>query len=306
MQDRVSAATPTETDGRQLQPIGAHAPIAGGIARAALPYIDATRSRAVQVFIGNPRGWALAEGDHAQDEAFAAGCAERGIPAYVHAPLLINLGSPAVETVHRSAAALAHAVRRGAQIGADAVVFHAGSAVDSSHTEAAWRQVREHLTPILDRAAAAGAPRVLVEPSAGGGRGLAARVEDLARYFASVDDHPWLGVCFDTCHAWAAGHDLRTPGGMTATIDALIEATGVDRLELVHANDSRDPCGSTRDRHDNIGAGQIGVDAFAELLAHPATAGIPMIVETPSRDHSGHAADIAVLTELSERPRKPR
>jgi deoxyribonuclease-4 len=178
------------------------------------------------------------------------------------------------------------------------VVFHAGSAVDAAYTATAFRQVRDVLMPLLDAAAAAGGPRLLVEPSAGGGRSLAARVEALADYLDAVDRHPWLGVCFDTCHAWAAGHDLAKPGGMTATLDALVEVCGPDRLRLIHANDSRDACGSVRDRHETIGAGAIGREAFAEMLAHPATHGVPMIVETPSGGSTGHAADVATLSHL--------
>jgi deoxyribonuclease-4 len=279
--------------------IGAHAPAAGGLARSALPYLDAAAANALQVFVSNPRGWALAEGDPAQDEAFAAGCRERGIPVFIHAPLLVNVGSPTPATVERSAAALAHGLRRGREIGADGVVFHAGSAVTDAHLPTALGQVRDVLVPLLDESATAGGPRLLVEPSAGGGRCLAARVEDLERYLDAVAGHPWLGVCFDTCHAWAAGHDLRTPGGMTATLDTLVAIIGPDRLALVHANDSRDTCGSLRDRHQTIGAGTLGDAAFAELLRHPATANVPVIVETPSTGHAGHQADIATLSRLA-------
>lgn len=277
--------------------VGSHTPTSGGLAKAALPYVDAAGSEAVQVYVSNSRGWALPAGDPAQDVAFRDACGERGIPAYIHASLLVNLGSPTAATVERSVATLAHAVRRGTAIGAAGVVFHAGSAVDAGHAEQAMGQVREALLPLLD-AAAAGGPKLLVEPSAGGGRSLAARVEDLAPYLAAVDHHPWLGVCFDTCHAWAAGHDLAREGGMTETLDALVAAVGADRLWLVHANDSRDLCGSTRDRHENIGKGNIGEPAFAELMAHPATAGVPVIVETPTEKHVGHAADIATLKRL--------
>jgi len=275
--------------------IGAHVPAAGGLAKAALPYLDAAAAGVVQVFVSNPRGWALSERNPAQDEAFVAGLAERSVPAYIHASLLVNLGSPTPATVERSTATLAHALRRGTEIGARAVVFHAGSAVDDGHAAAALRQVGTALGPLLDESAATGGPRLLVEPSAGGGRSLAARVEQLADYLDAVAGHPWFGVCFDTCHAWAAGHDVATPGGMTATLDALVATVGPDRLALIHANDSRDTCGSLRDRHENIGAGNLGEAAFAELLAHPATAGVPVVVETPSIGHAGHAADIARL-----------
>ncbi|HEX6870288.1 MAG TPA: deoxyribonuclease IV [Micromonosporaceae bacterium] len=281
--------------------MGAHVPTAGGLAKAALPYLDSAAARAVQVFVSNPRGWALAGGNPAQDEAFRAGCAERSVPAYIHASLLVNLGSPTPATVQRSTETLAHGLRRGAEIGALGVVFHAGSAVDEGYAAAALRQVRTALLPLLDQAAATNGPRLLVEPSAGGGRSLAARVEDLAAYFDAVDGHPWLGVCFDTCHAWAAGHDVARSGGMTSTLDALVATVGPDRLALIHANDSKDGCGSLRDRHENIGAGQLGEAPFAELLRHPATAGIPVIVETPSTGVDGHAADIATLNRLATR-----
>ena len=278
--------------------VGSHTRTAGGLARAALPYVDAAGSETLQVYVSNSRGWALPPGDPAQDTLFRDGCGERGLPAYVHASLLVNLGSPTELTVERSIATLEHALRRGRAIGATAVVFHAGSSVDESHAAKAYHQLHEGLLPLLDRAAAYGLPRLLVEPSAGGGRSLASKVQDLGPYLASVDNHPWLGVCFDTCHAWAAGHDLATPGGMSATLDALIATVGPGRLQLIHANDSKDECGSTRDRHESIGQGRIGTAAFAELLAHPATAGIPVIVETPTVEHEGHAADIAVLKSL--------
>ncbi|RQW85915.1 endonuclease IV, partial [Micromonospora globispora] len=279
--------------------MGSHTPTSGGLAKAALPYLDAACSEVVQVYVSNSRGWALPPGDAAQDVLFRDGCAERNVPVYIHASLLVNLGSPTAATVERSAETLAHALRRGAAIGARGVVFHAGSAVDAGHAETAMRQVRETLLPLLDEAAATGGPMLLVEPSAGGGRSLASRVEHLGPYLDVVDRHPWMGVCFDTCHAWAAGHDLAVEGGMTATLDTLVATVGAHRLKLVHANDSKDLCGSTRDRHENIGKGSIGEPAFAELMAHPATAGIPIVVETPTEKHVGHAADIATLKRPS-------
>jgi deoxyribonuclease-4 len=301
-----------ETVGARPAVIGAHVPAAGGLARTGLPYLDACAARVAQVFVSNPRGWRLTAGDAAQDEAFTQGCQDRGVPTYVHASLLVNLGSPTDETVENSRATLEHALVRAREIGARAVVFHAGSAVDASYHERALRRLREVLLPLLDQAASVrgpvehagpggGArPRLLVEPSAGGGHSLAARVEDLGAYFDAVDWHPALGVCFDTCHVWAAGHDLATTGGMTTTLDALITTVGEGRLALVHANDSQDTCGSRRDRHMTIGAGTIGLEPFAELLRHPSMTGVPLVVETPSTGYTGHAADIATLTRLSE------
>ncbi|MGN9808726.1 deoxyribonuclease IV [Micromonospora sp. BQ11] len=280
------------------RPVGTHTPTSGGLAKAALPYVDAVGSEVVQVYVSNSRGWALPAGDPVQDALFRDGCAERDVPVFIHASLLVNIGSPTAATVERSAQTLAHALRRGTAIGARGVVFHAGSAVEAGYGEAAMRQVRETLLPLLDSAAATDGPMLLVEPSAGGGRSLASRMEQLGPYLDAVDRHPWLGVCFDTCHAWAAGHDLAAEGGMTATLDTLVATVGADRLRLVHANDSKDLCGSTRDRHENVGKGTIGEPAFAELMTHPATAGVPVVVETPTEKHEGHAADVAILKRL--------
>ena len=283
------------------RPIGAQIQIKGGLGRGGMAYTDAVDARAVQVFVGNPRGWKLTAGDPRQDALFTSGCTDRGIPSFVHTPYLVNVGSPTEATVDQSIASIAHNLRRGAELGCDGVVVHAGSAVGEDRYEAALRQLHERLLPVLDALPDQG-PRLLIEPTAGGGRSLAATVEDLGPYLAALEDHPRVGVCFDTCHAWAAGHDLAAPGGMTATLDALQATVGAGRLRLVHANDSLDECGSKRDRHTTIGAGSIGVGPFAELLAHPSTAGVPLVVETPSEldgsPSAGHARDIALLRSL--------
>jgi deoxyribonuclease-4 len=288
--------------------IGAHIQTRGGLAKGGLPYTDAVGARAVQVFVGNPRGWRLTDGDPRQDAAFVEGCAERDVPAFIHAPFLVNVGSPTEATVAQSIASITHNLRRGVELGVRGVVVHAGSAVGEDRYEDALRQLHERLLPVLE-ALPDGAPRLLVEPTAGGGKSLAATVEDLGPYLAALEWHPLVGVCFDTCHAWAAGHDLSVRGGMTATLDALEATVGAGRLGLVHANDSLDDCGSRRDRHTTIGEGTItagpyGTGPFAELLAHPSMAGVPVVVETPSeRDGSptaGHARDIALLCSLRD------
>jgi deoxyribonuclease IV len=291
-------------------PVGAHIQIKGGLAKGGLAYTDAVGAQAVQVFVGNPRGWRLTHGDPRQDAAFVEGCAERGVPAFIHTPFLVNVGSPTEATVEQSVASIAHNLTRGVHLGVRGVVVHAGSAVGEDRYDDALRQLRERLLPVLD-ALPDGAPRLLVEPTAGGGKSLAATVEELGPYLEALEWHPLAGVCFDTCHAWAAGHDLSVPGGMTATLDALEATVGRGRLGLVHANDSLDECGSRRDRHTTIGEGTItaggyGTGPFAELLRHPATAGVAVVVETPSeRDGSptaGHARDIALLTSLRDIP----
>ncbi len=242
-------------------------------------------------------------GDPAQDALFTAGCAERGIPSFIHTPYLVNVGSPTEATVDQSIASIAHNLARGAQLGCSGVVVHGGSAVGEDRYEAALRQLRERLLPVLDAAPADG-PRLLIEPTAGGGKALAATVEDLGPYFAALDFHPLVGVCFDTCHAWAAGHDLSVPGGMTATLDSLEAVVGPGRLALVHANDSLDACGSKRDRHTTIGEGSIGVGAVRGAARAPVGgrgAGRRRDAVRARRPPSGgHARDIALLCSLRD------
>ncbi len=282
---------------RKPSPVGSHVPVGGGLAKG-LAYAREIGARAVQVFVSNPRGWAPSAGDPRQDAAFLEDCARTGIPTYVHAPYLVNFGSPNEATQRRSAEAVRHALKRAAAIGALGVVVHAGSAVAGAHRDDAMAQLRELLLPVLDELPE-GAPRLLVEPTAGGGQALAATVQDLGPWFARLDDHPALGVCLDTCHAFAAGHDLSAPGGMKRTLDALVKTVGRGRLGLVHANDSKDPLGSSRDRHEAIGAGHIGTDPFAELFRHPATRGVPVVVETPG-DAATHRRDVELLCSLRD------
>jgi deoxyribonuclease-4 len=266
-------------------PIGTHVLVGKGLATGALASGEELGCEAVQVFVGNPRGWAHSAGRPAEDRAFRAEAERRGLRVLIHSPYLVNLGSPTAATYERSVGVVAHNLRRAAEIGAEGVVVHTGSFVDASGSEerhgAAMRQVREGLLPILDAIADDAAPWLLLEPTAGQGRSLCAGVEDLQPYLAALDFHPKAGICLDTCHVFAAGAPLDEPGGATATVDRIVEIGGRDRLRLVHANDSMDVRGAFKDRHQQIGVGHIGEDAFRELFAHPELDGVPFILETP-------------------------
>ncbi|HEX4015836.1 MAG TPA: deoxyribonuclease IV [Frankiaceae bacterium] len=290
---------------RKPSPVGAHVPSAGGLIRTALPYAKRVGAQALQIFLGNPRGWAASAGDPAQDEAFAAECAASRLPVFVHAPYLINLGSPVPATLDRSIAALRRGLERSTAVGAAGLVLHAGSAVDPGSRDHALQQVREALLPLLTQLDEfPGSTRLLIEPTPGGAGtvALAASVEDLGPYFAALEHHPRLGVCLDTCHAYAAGHDLAAPGGARRTLSLLVKTVGRGRLGLVHANDSRDPLGSHRDRHAPIGVGTIGIEPFAEFFVHPATRGVPVVVETPGGE-AQHTTDVRALKRLRDNAR---
>jgi deoxyribonuclease-4 len=284
---------PRSTRAALRNPVGTHVKVGPGLVRGTLKGARELGLEALQVFTGNPRGWALSDGRPAEDAAFREGCAESGIRVVVHAPYLVNLGSPTPLTYERSAASVAHNLRRAVEIGAEAVVVHTGSYVTPPGAgtdapglhDAALRRVREALLPILEAIEGDRTPWLLLEPTAGQGRSLCAGVEDLAAYLDALDHHPKVGVCLDTCHAFAAGAPLDEQGGTTRTVDRVVEIAGPGRLRLVHLNDSSDPRGSMRDRHERLGQGHIGTGAIAELLEHAATAGVPFILETPgSRD----------------------
>jgi deoxyribonuclease-4 len=228
----------------------------------------------------------------------------------VHATYLVNLGSGNPEVAAKSADGLAYALRRGAEIGARGVVVHAGSAVGwtgERAREQALRQIGALALPLLDKLGEDD-PDLLFEPMAGQGQMLCARTGDAATYLSAVEHHPKAGLCLDTCHLFAAGHDLTAPGGVAAMLDELGTAAGTvagmpdgtagrarPPVRLVHANDSLLGCGSKRDRHAAIGAGQIGTGPFGELLA--ALPDVPFVVETPG-GKAGHARDIATLKGL--------
>jgi len=294
--------------------IGSHATVTGGVATGGLAYAAEVGAEVIQVFVSNPRGWAAGPGDTAED----ARLRESEVPVFVHATYMINLGSGNPAVAAKSADAVAHALRRGGEIGARGVVVHTGSAAgwagtgagaragkgaarDGDARERALRQIGEIALPLLDKLGDDD-PDLLFEPMAGQGQMLCARAGDLAAYLSAVEHHPKAGVCLDTCHLFAAGHDLTADGGVAAMLGQLGPVagsagtgTGAGRVKLVHANDSLLGCGSKRDRHETIGAGMIGTPPFRELLA--ALPDVPFVVETPG-GKAGHARDIATLKEL--------
>ena len=276
--------------------LGSHVTVTGGLATGGLKYAAEVAAEVIQVFVSNPRGWARSAADPGQD----AGLRMSGIPVFIHAPYLINVGSADPAVSAKSAAAVAFALRRGTEIGARGVVIHTGSAVGWSRSQA-LSQVRELVLPLLDKLPDDG-PDLLLEPMAGQGQMLCARAGDLGPYLEALERHPKAGVCVDTCHMFSAGHDLTAAGGVDGMLAELTAAAGPGRVKLVHANDSLLGCGSRKDRHEAIGKGAIGVQPFRELLAHPALAGVPFVAETPGGKEA-HARDIALLKELrAERP----
>jgi len=276
--------------------LGAHTPTSGGMAKRSIAYAELTGAEVIQVFASNPRGWAMPEANPVADEEFRSKAEALDILTYVHAPFLINLGSPTVGTYENSVASTAYSLKRGAEIGALGVVIHTGSAVDVNHVENAWKQIHEGMMPVLN-ALGDDAPMLLLEPTAGQGQSLVKKLDDLTNYLKALEYHPKVGICLDTCHVFAAGHDIAKKGGMTETIDLLVEIAGAERFQLVHANDSMDVCGALKDRHQNIGEGYIGLAAFQEMLDHPVMKNVPMVLETPGMEPE-HGKEIEMLKKM--------
>jgi deoxyribonuclease-4 len=177
-------------------------------------------------------------------------------------------------------------------------VLHAGWSVGAA-PDRALRQVREHLLPVLDgawtRSSARRPPLALVEPTAGGAGALASDAPSLGDYLDALGRDERMGVCLDTCHMHAAGHDLGSPDSFARALRMFARAAGRGRVRLVHVNDSHDPAGSRRDRHAAVGRGRIGRDAFGALFTVPGVGRAALVVETAEADQ---AADIATLKAL--------
>jgi deoxyribonuclease-4 len=286
--------------------IGAHVSVAGGLGRAAAN-ARAVGCESLQVFVSNARGWAPPTVAPAADERFRGDLEAAGLgPLFVHAPYLVNFASASPVTRARSREVVAATLAKAAAIGAAGVVVHAGAALASGRA-AGLASTREALLPLADAVAAPGTstagpgaaaagPDLVLELTAGTRGSLAARFDEMAELLAACGHHPRLKVCMDTCHAQAAGYDLGDPAGAAKALDELFAILG-ERVVLVHANDSRDPVGAGRDRHCPIGAGTIGDQGFAAILAHPGLAALPVITETTG-DPDQMATDLARLKRL--------
>jgi deoxyribonuclease-4 len=273
--------------------IGAHVSSSGGLCHSVAVGRE-LGCETIQVFLSNPRGWALPPDDPSGDERFrelAAAADQR--PVFVHAPYLVNFASKSDQFLARSRVLVGRTLARGGAIGAAGVVVHTGSAMGAGRAAGITR-TRAAVMPLLDRGEG---PDLLFELTAGAGDAVAARFDQMAELLAALDDHPRLRVCFDTCHAYAEGYDLARPETVAATLDELFAVLG-DRVALVHANDCVEPLGAHRDHHAPIGAGQIGVSGFTAILAHPGLADLPVVIETPGTREE-RAADVARLRAMS-------
>lgn len=276
--------------------IGAHVSVAGGTP-SAFPRGDELGCESIQIFVKNANRWQGKVIKNDEVTAFRQAHAAAGIPVIAHASYLINLASPAEELFAKSVAALVDELDRCTRLGVPGVVLHPGAHVGEG-TEAGIERVIRGLDAVFadhpDLTA-----RVLLENTAGQGTTLGADLHELHTILQSVGDPGRLGVCIDTCHAFAAGYDLRSEAGYDRLMDDVGSVIGFENLRALHLNDSKFPLSSHRDRHANIGEGEIGLDLFERLLADERLADLPAVLETPEGDDGeGYRRDLETLRSL--------
>ena len=279
--------------------LGAHVSTAGGLHRAFERAVAAT-CHVVQIFSKNQRQWQAKPLTDKELDAFKAEHrAWGGGPLIVHDSYLINLGSPDDALWEKSIAAFAHELERCDQLGVPALVTHPGAHVGSGEDRGLER-VGAALRRLLNDGIG-GDTQILLEITAGQGTTLGHRFEHLQRLLELTEGHERVGVCFDTCHAFASGYDFRTPATYAATFDAFDHLIGLDRLRAFHLNDSKGDLGSHLDRHMHIGAGMIGLTGFSLLMNDPRFTAIPMALETPKEpDETADQVNLQSLRALRD------
>ena len=275
--------------------IGAHVSTAGGISNAVARGQE-IGCEAIQIFGSSPQAWAFKPVLGEQIGRFKQGLINAGIGAvFLYAIYLINLGTPSEETLRKGIDSLINYMNLAADIGADGVIVHPGSPGGRGF-EAVLPQAAEAIKTVLD--ASPEGPCLAVENMAGKGQYIGAKFDELGRILDAVDS-PRLKVYLDTQHAFAAGYDLTNPQGMQDMLAELDSGPGSANVAAVHPNDSKRVCGSGGDRHGNIADGFIGEEGFAAIMANPAFAEVPFLLEVPGFEGKGpDQQDIDILKKI--------
>jgi deoxyribonuclease-4 len=283
--------------------IGAHVSPAGGLPKAVERGVQ-RGCRAIQIFNQSPRMWRPSVYREEDVAAFREALAASPIDAVlIHAVYLLNCASDDPDIRAKTLHSLIHSLRVGEQIGARGVVLHSGSAKTGDVGEAIARAgatIREAL------AESEGCPLHL-ENTAGAGGTLGRSVDELAALIDAASgpgsaDGERLGVCLDSCHLYASGYDIRTPKGLDALLEEVSAKIGLERVGSLHLNDSQGALRSNRDRHANVGQGELGERGCATFLAAPPFEDLPCVLETPGGDGGGPAAaEVALAMALRKR-----
>ncbi|MGC9151294.1 MAG: deoxyribonuclease IV [Microbacter sp.] len=277
--------------------IGAHVSASGGVENAPVN-AAAIGANAFALFTKNQRQWNAAPLSDKNIEQFKQHCSEHHFALdkiLPHDSYLINLGHPERDALLKSRAAFLDEMQRCEALGLSLLNFHPGSHLNQITVEACLSLVAESINEALDKTQGVIA---VIENTAGQGSNVGFDFQHLADIIAQVNDKSRVGVCIDTCHAFTAGYELRTPDGYQATWDTFDRIVGFSYLKAIHLNDSKKELGSHVDRHDNIGKGFLGLDFFSRFMQDDRFNNIPIILETP--DENLWAEEIALLRKLAE------
>jgi len=283
--------------------IGAHVSPAGGLFKAIERGVE-RGCQAIQIFNQSPRMWrptAYSEEDFA---AFREAMDSSQIGAVlIHAVYLLNCASEDPDIRAKSLTSLTHSLRVGRAIGASGVVLHPGSAKTGHVGEAIARAGETIARALADSEGC----ELHLENTAGAGGTLGRSFEELAQLLEAAGGDERLGVCLDSCHLLASGYDIRTAGGMSSVQRQCVRTLGRDRVRSLHLNDSQTPLGSNRDRHANVGAGELGEEGCSAFLSAPGLQRLPCVLETPGESREGPSrGEIALAMELRERGLRAR
>jgi deoxyribonuclease IV len=276
--------------------LGAHMSVAGGLPRAVERAV-VHRCEALQIFAKNASQWRGRVLPREEIRAFRKAVKAAGIrPVVSHASYLINLASTNPALRSQSMDAMGDELDRAEALGLLGVVLHPGCYTEGSEADG-LELIASALLDLL-RERRRGTTMVLLEHTAGQGTALGATFEQLASIVGKMNDHRRVGVCLDTCHLLASGYDIATPEGYANTFKQFGRLIGFDRLQAFHLNDSKKPLGSRVDRHEHIGRGCIGLEAFRRLVNDRRFRGLPMLLETPKAE--GKAKGAIAVDPLDE------
>jgi deoxyribonuclease-4 len=278
--------------------IGAHVSPAGGLPKAIERGVE-RGCRAIQIFNQSPRMWKPTVHSPESIAAFREAMAASEIDAVlIHAVYLLNCASDDPDIRAKSVASLTHSLRVGEAIGACAVVLHPGSAKTGDVSSAIARAGET----ILEALAESETCPLHLENTAGAGGTLGRSIDELALLLDACGGHERIGLCLDSCHLFASGYDIRTPQGLTDLAGEISTKIGAERLGSLHLNDSQTALGANRDRHANVGEGELGEPGCAAFLSEPSFETLPCVLETPGEKRSGPSAEeIALAVRLRER-----
>jgi deoxyribonuclease-4 len=279
--------------------IGAHMSIAGGTFNAILHAEDAG-CLCVQLFVKSSNQWRAKDLSDEEVERFHAERKRTGIgPAVAHSSYLINAASPDDALYEKSREALLIEYQRCAQLGIEYLVFHPG-AHKGSGADAGIDRIARAMDWVLDQAPGE-KPLLLLETTAGAGTHIGAKFEELQAILEKLDNRDRAAVCLDTCHIFAAGYDIRTGPAFEHTMAQFDKILGLERLKAIHCNDSQHEFDSHKDRHEHLGKGFIGREAFGFLMRDPRLIDVPKILETHKDDEGKNdRMNLAFLREIAE------